>query len=295
MISTRSPFHLDADAAYQIWREAKLSNYPTRAEDMVVEVGDPRALTPAEHDAILRRCRKTNLAIYASRCGTAPDKDIPRKLGLQFGLKHLDHNLLADEDAITSLTVAAGGGQRGDFIPYTDRPIRWHTDGYYNPPRRRILGLMLHCVTPAVSGGANALLDHEIAYLLIRDANPEHIRALMAPDAMTIPARMDENGVARPAETGPVFSVLDNGQLHMRYTARTRSIEWHPRPATLAAAAFLEQLLASELPYIFRARLESGMGLVCNNVLHDRSGFSDDETQRRLLYRARYYERMANT
>ncbi len=295
MIPAHSPFHLDADAAYQAWREAKLSNYPRCAEDMVVEVGDPRALTPAEHDAILRRCRKTNLAIYASRCGTTPDKDIPRMLGLQFGLKQLDHNLLADEDAITSLTVAAGGSQRGDFIPYTDRPIRWHTDGYYNPPERRILGLMLHCVTPAASGGENTLLDHEIAYLLMRDANPEHIRALMAPDAMTIPARMDENGVARPAETGPVFSVLDNGQLHMRYTARTRSIEWNSNPATLAAVAFLEHLLASELPYIFHARLESGMGLVCNNVLHDRSGFSDDETQQRLLYRARYYERMANT
>lgn len=295
MIPAHSPFHPDNEAAYLAWREAKLAGYPVRTEDMVVEIGDPRALTPAEHDAILTRCRKANLAIYASRCGDEPDKDIPRKLGLQFGLRRLDCNLLADEDAITTLSVAAGGGQRGDFIPYTNRPIRWHTDGYYNPPERRILGMMLHCVMPAVSGGDNALLDHEIAYLLTRDESCGHVRALMAPDAMTIPARMDEGGVARPAETGPVFSVLDGGQLHMRYTARTRSIEWKPCPATLTAVAFLEKLLASDLPYIFRTRLESGMGLVGNNVLHDRTGFSDGETQRRLLYRARYYERMENT
>jgi len=34
------------------------------------------------------------------------------------------------------------------------------------------------------------------------------------------------------------------------------------------------------------------MGLVCNNVLHDRSGFTETPDKRRLLYRARYYERV---
>ena len=32
----------------------------------------------------------------------------------------------------------------------------------------------------------NALLDHEIAYLLMRDANPEYVRALMQEDVMLI-------------------------------------------------------------------------------------------------------------
>ena len=46
--------------------------------------------------------------------------------------------------------------------------------------------------------------------------------------------------------------------------------------------------------HIFRARLEPGMGLLCNNVLHDRSAFTDDPTHPpRLLYRARYYDRIA--
>ena len=34
------------------------------------------------------------------------------------------------------------------------------------------------------------------------------------------------------------------------------------------------------------------MGLVCNNVLHDRAGFVDDPKQPRLLYRARYLDRI---
>jgi hypothetical protein len=56
----------------------------------------------------------------------------------------------------------------------------------------------------------------------------------MAPDAMTIPARTDEDGVARPAQSGPVFSVDVQGALHMRYTARTRSIAWKDDDATRA-------------------------------------------------------------
>ncbi len=35
------------------------------------------------------------------------------------------------------------------------------------------------------------------------------------------------------------------------------------------------------------------MGLVCNNVLHDRTGFTESADRRRLLYRARYYERIS--
>ena len=43
-----------------------------------------------------------------------------------------------------------------------------------------------------------------------------------------------------------------------------------------AAAACLERLLAGPSPYIHRLTLQPGMGLLCNNVLHDRSGFVDD-------------------
>jgi len=131
---------------------------------------------------------------------------------------------------------------------------------------------------------------------LMRDANPELIHAFMQHDAMTIPARMEEDLVARAAETGPVFSTHPvTGDLHMRYTARTRSIVWKQNSDTLAAVAFIEQLLASDSPYVFRGKLEPGMALICNNVLHDRSGFNDSPVHPRVLYRARYYDRIAST
>ncbi len=289
-----SPFDLDDAAAYREWRQRKLDTAPRRLEDVVVALGDPRQLTVAERRELLWRCSIANMAVYVSGTERDPDKEIPRKLGLQLGLRRLDSHWLTDEDAISPISVrgAEERGERRDFIPYTDRPIKWHTDGYYNPPERTVRGLLLHCVESAASGGENQLLDHEIAYILLRDENPDFIRALSQPDVMTIPPRCDEDGIARPEQPGPVFSVDADGFLHMRYTARTVSINWKDDAATLAAKLGLERLLATPTPWTLRGRLEPGMGLVSNNVLHDRAAFTDSPERRRLLYRARYYDRV---
>jgi hypothetical protein len=290
-----SPFYLENQDQYLRWRDAKLEHAATCLDDLVVEVEDPHDLSGREYGAILRRCIDSNMAIYVTGSGTNPDRSIPQDLARQFRLTRLDHNWLADDDGLTSLTTNDDDNHAG-YIPYSNRPIKWHTDGYYNPPERQIHGLLLHCVQSAARGGANALLDHEIAWLKLREQNPDFIRALMAPDAMTIPARERDGEVVRKAETGPVFSVdEESGNLHMRYTARTRSIVWKDDPLTEAAVQALAALLDSDDPHIIRGRLEPGMGLICNNVLHDREGFEDSPEHKRLLYRARFYDRIANT
>jgi hypothetical protein len=137
-------------------------------------------------------------------------------------------------------------------------------------------------------------MDHEMAYIAMREANPDWVRAMMQPDAMTIPQRQDDDGIARAEQAGPVFSVDPaSNSLHMRYTARTRSVVWKDDEPTRGAVAFLEQMLATERADVFRLTLQPGMGLVCNNVLHDRSGFIDDPSLPRLLYRARYTDRIS--
>jgi hypothetical protein len=285
-------FDLDDDAAYRRWRDWKLAHRAGKVEALTVEVADPRAPSRAECEALLERITHTNMALYRSPV-TQEDAALPRALGARLGLHRLDANWLADEDGISCIAVSERSDGRGGFIPYTDRAIRWHTDGYYHPRERRIEAMILHCVRPAARGGATALLDHELAYIALRDADPGHIAALMQPDAMTIPAREDEAGVARAAQAGPVFAVTAAGRLHMRYTARTRSIEWKADTATRAAVACLEALLASDSPCILRTRLEAGMGFVGHNVLHERSAFADDPARPRLLYRARFLDRIA--
>jgi hypothetical protein len=284
-------FDLADEAAYRIWRAQKLARFPRTLAELVVEVRDPRALSSGERQALLERCERANMAIYASPAGGDPDKEIPRRLGLQLDLRDLDPNYLADDDGISPLAVAERG-TRGEFIPYTNRGIKWHTDGYYNPGERTVRAVLLHCVERAETGGENELLDHEIAYILLRDRNPQHIRALMAEDAMTIPARIEGGRVERPTQAGPVFSVDAGGFLHMRYTARAMSIEWKNDVPTKAALAALEDILGAASPWVFRGRLEPGMGLVSNNVLHTRTPFTDSPRHQRLIYRARYYQRV---
>jgi alpha-ketoglutarate-dependent taurine dioxygenase len=293
-------FDLGDDAAYRRWRDAKLRRQPRAIDELIVEVADPRTLSAVERKSLLDCIARASFAVYRSPV-TAADRALPIRLGAQLGLKRVDANWLADEDGISPIAVDPGRGDgdeagegAGAYIPYTSRAINWHTDGYYHPAQRRIRGMILHCVRAAADGGDNLVMDHELAYIALRDADVRWVRALMADDAMIIPARLGESGVARAAQAGPVFAVdADSGALHMRYTARTRSIEWKDDAATHDATAFLRELLGrGTAPGRFELRLQPGMGLVGHNVLHARRAFVDDHAQPRLLYRARYLDRV---
>lgn len=294
------PFDLKEVETYRRWCDRKLAGYPANVAGLVVEVRDMAALTKAEQEAVLDRARRTNMALVAGQAEHRQDegKDLIRALGWRFGLENLDSNLCADDDGITPLRVTEQG-QRVRYIPYTNQPIRWHTDGYYNALDAQIRGLLLYCVQDAALGGENALVDHELVYLLMRNANPDYVAALMHPEAMTIPPNTSEDGSEiREARSGPVFSVDSrSGALHMRYTMRKRNVVWRDDPVTQEAIAFLENLLEGNSPYIFHHRMTPGQALVCNNVLHDRAGFADDPTagRKRLLYRARYFDRITGT
>ncbi len=285
-----SAFSLENQSAYAAWRDWKLAQVTGMAQNLIVDIDDPRALTRAERNALIHRCRDANMAIY--RSSKPMDKLDLRQFGLQLGLKHLDHNLCADNDSVSSIQSRSGGIQSG-FIPYSDRPLNWHTDGYYNAPDQSIRAFVLHCVHPAVDGGTNEFLDPEAVYIQIREKNPDFIRALMHPSAMSIPACRSNAAEIRQAQSGPVFSVdPTTGRLHMRYTARTRSIRWRNDTLTRKAVEFLFDTLSRPSPHKLRYRLRANEGIVCNNVLHNRSAFINGRSPGRLMYRARYYERV---
>ena len=290
-----SPFTLNNEALYQRWRDKKLAEHPQNIQDLLVEVKDPRALSKSEHGAILERAQRANMAIYVGGTGSDPDPQIPLALTQQFGLGEMNKNWLADDTGLTSLTVVENG-MRKNYIPYTNKPINWHTDGYYNAPDKQIHALNLHVVQQAASGGENQLMDHEMAYLLLREKNPEFIRVLMMDDVMSIPAGTEPDGSVRPERPGPVFSITNEGDLHMRYSARARNIHWSDDDRVSEAIAYLQQLLNDDKSsYVFSGRLEPGMGLISNNILHNRAAFSDSAQNKRHYYRARYFSRLAQT
>jgi alpha-ketoglutarate-dependent taurine dioxygenase len=289
-----SPFDLEHDKAYERWREAKLAAYPACAADLVVDIGDLGRPVEAELRAVADLCRKANMAIY--RCPRPHSDDACLRQDLlafaeAFGLTRSEGHRSAGDDGIVALQVSRDAGREG-YIPYTDKPLSWHTDGYYNAPEDRIGAFLLHCVRCASDGGENGFLDPDIAYIRLRDENPDFIAALTHEEAMTIPANVEDNGKVRPVSVGPVFFLHpQSGALQMRYTARTRSIVWRNDAKTQAAEGFLRQLLSRE-PLVFRHTLAPGEGVICNNVLHCRSRFDDGpgsaRTDGRLLYRMRY-------
>lgn len=287
MTQAQSPFLLENREAYLQWRDAKISGYPKSIADIIVEVADPKQLTKAEFDAMYNALEGANMVIYVSPC-KEEDKEIPKRMGEQFGLMRLNNNYMADDDGITELRIN-DEGDHPKYIPYTNRPINWHTDGYYNS--EQIHGLLVHCVRSASEGGDSELIDHEMAYLLLREKSEELLAALMQPDAMTIPEGVDSEGNPRGKSIGPVFAVEEDGSLHMRYTARKRNIVWKDDAVTQQAVETLAGILDdSDSPYIFKGRLEAGMGLVSRNILHKRTGFDSAESSERLFYRARYFD-----
>lgn len=289
-------FSLADDPAYRTWRDVKLACYPRTPDELAVEVSDLAAPTAAELQAVRTACGTANMCLYRTRHHHG-DAALVRRAVVAFarhlGLTRFEAQRSAGADGIVALEVAAEGPRRG-YIPYTSRAMGWHTDGYYHyaGPERMIRSMLLHCVRDARAGGANGLLDHEIAYIRLRDENPDYIRALMHPEAMTIPANREADGRSRAESTGPVF-VLDRttGTLAMRYTARKREIRWRQDAITLAAVRALERILAED-PLLLRIRLSPGVGVISNNVLHDRIGFDEDgDPQRsRLIYRIRSYD-----
>lgn len=295
-----SPFALENEAAYRRWRKRKLAAFRKELEDAAkpVAVADPKRLSGKEITAITERCRRRNFAFY--RLDGDVNKPALKQFWKQLGLHTLISNPCADEDGVSRVTPTPDAR----YIPYTTRRLNWHTDGYYSAEEEEVRAFAMHCVHPAGRGGENQFFDPEILYILLRDENPSYVEALMHPDALTVPRDTEETTsadgprAAREARRAPVLTLhRTSGDVVMRYTERQRYVVWRKDDATAAARAFIQDVLQTAGEYHVRRRLSGGEGVICNNVLHNRTGFAfkSGNAPRRLLYRARYRERLAGT
>ena len=190
--------------SYQYWKKARLEGYPRSSEELLVEIGGLVNMSAAEKVKIVANCKRSNMAIYRCR-DKFVDRAAVREFASGFGLTRLDHHLCVNADGVSELSVTTEG-VRSDYVPYSNRSLSWHTDGYYNDKSRQVYAVVLHCAETAAAGGENALLDTDIAYILLRDEDPRFITAFEHPECLTIPANRDKCGEIRPAVSGPVFS-----------------------------------------------------------------------------------------
>ena len=300
-----SPEVINDPAHYRRWRTQKLARVGCWLDAPIVEIQDPAHLGQAELAALGERVAAMNFALY--RCRTAGNATLSHRafLGLcrQVGLDRLAANPLSHdmpEGASGVSEIRVGDDAQRAYIPYSNRALNWHTDGYYNPPAERVNGFAMHTIRPATAGGENRFLDHEVLYLLLRDRDPALAACLFSDEVMTIPPNTPEDGnkkMTRPAQTGPVF-LLTGGRLQMRFTLRARHIHWKPSPEVRAALAEIRAILDdADNPFIVTRRFAAGEGVISNNVLHNRSAFEDAAGGRepptkprgRLVLRARFY------
>ena len=287
VFSSDSPFNLSNLDGFKRWFEDKLDKYPQKLENISIDIDNPLQLTNSEKNRIIELVNKTGIVHYRLKENIQPD--ILKQFAAGLGVVHLDENPHSDE-SVSIITDKTDETEKkaGEYIPYTPNRIQWHTDGYYNPPEKQIYSFVLHCYRPALTGGENDLIDNEIIYGMLRNEDPEIIRALMQPDAMTIPANDDKDVTTRPDSVGPVFLSRPDGSLHMRYTARKRHIIW--KDEIRWAVEKLEEKMESLNEFYFSGKLSAGEGIISANSLHRRHGYHDDPENKRIYFRARCYD-----
>ena len=281
---------------YQDWRAVKLKHYRTTMRSCLVHIHNPHHLSEQERNRIGRIVSNNNFFIYQyawKQYGNQAYQSICQQIGLTDSIPNPASNE-RDVTRIERIDTDVRTTQHR-YIPYTDRRLGWHTDGYYNHADNQVRSFVLHCKQPALHGGENVLLDPEIAYILLRDQNPRWIQSARHPRCLTIPANIQQGKIVRRVFTGAMMETdTVTGQLHMRYTERKNQIQWRQDDDLLAALTYLKTALSSHNPWLINVRLEPGQGLIANNVLHCRSAFRDGDSAllRRCLYRIRFKERM---
>ena len=279
-------FDLDSNEDYLKWRDEKLAAYPKNVGELVVELGDMTAMTPAEKSKILETVERANMCVYTAGSAELEMSSL-LALGKQLGVRHTDKSARhAQSDELTD------SGILNKAIPFSTRHCNWHTDATYYGSDNTIQALFLLCKRPAVEGGSNKVLDHEVLYIQLRDKDPDALEVLMRKDCFNY--RNPATGEIDLHRGGKVFWTNAGGHLCHRFSFRKTDMAWSGDSDVAAAGRVLGSLISDESAHAIEGRLESGMGLISNNVLHTREKLvdSDDAAKKRLLFRARFYDRV---
>ena len=263
----------------------RLDDYRAVIASPPVDIADPTTLNHQELAQLRERVAVANFAHY--RCAQAVNDTAVLALCHQVGLKNLHQSVVTA--GLTKIEVSPGSKAR--YIPYTNSELNWHTDGYYYPETYPVRAMLLHCVRPALEGGATELINHEIVYALLAQTNPDYVAALSQADVMTIPANSQAPDGPRQAQSGPVFW-QDPDRIYMRYTTRRHNIQWRQDPLSNEAVEALAEILRQRTDLVFRRQLGPSEGVLSNNTPHRREPFQDS-TERgrgRLVYRGRFHD-----
>ena len=264
------------------WAAKKDLDIPSNINDLKVSISDINYVSKAEISQIKQKLTKFNCCIYASGTDLDDNSKIMR-FAQSLGMRTFDsHNI--DDSAIS--TISANKDENNmRYIPYTNKGLNWHTDGYYDS--KPIFSWLLHCIEPALSGGENFLLDHELAireYILKYD----DIIYLTNNETFSIPT--DE--VAKREITSNYVCDMNNEykKLHMNFSMRKENIIVN-KDSESAMSKLIKIIKEDCKKYHLTYKLSKSEGIVSNNILHGRNAFKDGRVMIKIL-RIRSHERL---
>jgi len=174
-----------------------------------VEINNAFNLTDNELLLVLKNMKEQNFCLFRLSNKSEFSKSGLLAITSQLGLQDVDGNLCAGTDHISEIQNTDTGVKAG-YIPYSNKKLSWHTDGYYNKSNEKIKGMVLFCMQEASTGGETLLCDHEKLFFELYKINPDYIDALMEDDVLTIPENQTTPGHFRAAQHGSVFTVIKN-------------------------------------------------------------------------------------
>ena len=267
---------------FKQWASEKEDNIPSNINDLKIDLHDINHISLKEISIIKDKIKRFNCCIYKSHVDLLTQADL-LNFAKSIGTKtYYDNNIHSNP---VSSIMPLEPEKTVNYIPYTNKQLNWHTDGYYD--EKPIFSWLLHFEEPAFSGGENYLLDHELAireYILKHD----NLDQLTRPDSFIIPSNAD----AGRNETKGYICDMNNKykKFHMKFSMRQKNIELNERSKT--AFIRMKKIIKEDCKkYCITYKLSKNEGIVSNNILHGRNSFEDGKVMRK-LYRIRSYERI---
>tara|TARA_B100001063_G_scaffold42881_1_gene36698 strand:- start:2282 stop:3112 length:831 start_codon:yes stop_codon:yes gene_type:complete len=267
---------------FRQWASEKEANIPSNIDDLKVKIHDINHASIEEIGNIKDKINKFNCCIYKSQAGLINQANLI-SFAQSIGMKTYDSNNIDNSPVSCIMPLKSKG--KINYIPYTNKQLNWHTDGYYD--EKPIFSWLLHCEEPASFGGENYLLDHELAireYILKHD----NLDSLSRSDAFVIPG----NAYAGRDSTKGYICDINNKyrRFHMKFSMRKEHMDLNEK--SKIAIMRMKKIIKEDCKkYYLTYKLSKNEGIVTNNILHGRNSFEDGKVIRK-LYRIRSYERI---
>ena len=267
---------------FKQWASQKEDNIPSNIDDLKINLHDINHVSLEEISIIKDKIKRFNCCIYKSQQNLLTQANLIN-FAKSIGMKTYDTNNVHNSPVSSIMLLKPV--KSINYIPYTNKKLNWHTDGYYD--EKPIFSWLLHCEEPAFSGGENYLLDHE---LVIREYIIKHgnLDSLSRSDTFIIPGNAD----AGRDETKGYICDINNKykKFHMKFSMREKNMELNEQSKT--AFIRMKKIIKEDCKkYCITYKLSKNEGIVSNNILHGRNSFEDGKVMRK-LYRIRSYERI---